>query len=403
MEPEGNEFLAVQYENNIDAVRAFAIIAASLSLLISILWATFPLLNTLYVWTNSVGAIVDTKYHISWVMIFILSLNVLLPYLLFFVVVDPTQQARSDTYFIVSVLMIFLNTLVVIGFLGYWMVWINVSWSGAEPFNDYSWCCYYADQHPELCPNTPFFPCDPPVNFTDLRPNGEFVTHWIFAGVFWLASLGHFLLHRLLHVEGLVTRNVSSKREGVLLALFFTFLNLALFLYWAAVPLLNTLYIHGYPLFAIPPSPGPFVSTLYQWGWWFIWGLTLNVLPLALFMLGLADRKTFFIPTLHYWVAIIVIVGSLIVTLALGIIWLSNCNYSWSAGSICNSYEYCSRFFADAPEICPNVTPFNPEPVLRPNAEFIQHLIFSVVFWIFSGTQIWLNLRMKHYGVFHEM
>ena len=377
-----------------------AILFNVISIILIIAWACFPLLNTVYAWANSTGELVSVNYRASWWFVFLIGLNVLLPYLSFLVLMNPKQTSRSDLYFVFSILLIFVNVVLIAAFLFYWLFYTDTVYTGKEPFNDYRWCCVYFIDHPELCPNNALIPCNPAVASTDLDVNTEFVLHWVASGVFFVFSVFHYAIGRLFHIEGVVTRNPDSKREGLLLGTIFVIINFGVFLYWVAVPLLNTLYINGYPRFAIPPSPNSFESTLYGYQWWMVWLLVLNVFPIGLFVIAMTTNNNFFAPWLHDWTAVIVIILSLIVTLVFGGVWIFNCNWGYSGESLCADYRWCCVFYAMAPTLCGNTTPCTAD--LTINSEFLQHFIFSIVFWVFAGIQIWLNRRLRRYGVFYS-
>jgi len=382
------------FERNIYYTRVFAVFYAALSLIIFLFWI-YPLLNTIY-------PTADAKYRVSWVSIFLLSLNFFLPILLLWILETPKNAARSDLYFIFIVIMLLVNIALVVVFRFYWLFYTNLSITGLEPFNDYRWCCVYYNGHPELCSNDGFNLCMPSVTSGDLNVNTEFILHWIASGVFFILTIGHWGVHRLLHITGVVIDNETRDDEGLFLGTIFTLVYVGVFTYWAAVPLLNTIYVNGYPRFAIPPSPNTFESTLYSFAWVMIFLLTTNFFSIMSFMLALSDNKTVFTPWLNYWTTVIVMILSLFATFALGGIWIFNCNYSYSGASICKSYQWCCTFFANSPTLCPNTTPCPIEPKLSINSEFLQHFIFSIIFWVFGGIYIWLNKRMKDYNVFYK-
>lgn len=391
-----------QERRNIRSVKAFLVVFAVLCFLFFVIWAAFPVLNTLYVWRNTTGVPVNVQYRLSWWMVLLLGLNLSLPYMAFLVLLKPSSQARADVYFIFSVIMLVVNALLLVGFLLFWAVYTNTVFTGKEPWNDYRWCCVYQLDHPELCPNTPLFPCNPAVASTDLKVNGEFIWHWVAAGVFFILTIGHWAMHRLLRITGVVKAYRRRNWEGAVLGIFVITVTLGIFLYWASVPLLNTLYIHGYPRFAVPPSPNTFESTRYGGHWWMVWLLTWNIFPIFLFLAAMLAPRTFIVPWLHYWITVVVLLMSLIVAVVFGIVWLTNCNYSYSGRSLCKSYEWCCEFFASAPTLCGNTTPCMPEPALYINSEFLQHFIFAIIFCVLCGIQVWVNIRMKHYGVFYQ-
>lgn len=385
------------FKANVTRVKTLAVVFYVVCMAALLLWACVPLLNTVYAWKLGM---VDIKYRASWVFIFLIALNLALPYLGLLVLARPQSSARSDLYFIFSILMLFVNIAVVGALLFYWLFYTNVVYSGYEPFNDYRWCCVFYLDRPELCLNTG--PCVPAVASTDLSVNAEFIWHWVSAGVFFVFAIWHYAINRLFRITGVVHNTENAKREGLLLGCIFMILNFAVFLYWAAFPLLNTLYLNGYPRFAVPPSPNNFESTLYGYQWWMVWLLVLNIFPIAIFLYAMASNKSFFGPWLHYWTAVIVIIIALIVTLVLGGIWIFDCNWSHSGRSLCRDYRWCCNYFSSAPTLCGNVTPCPGTINLSINDEFLQHFIFSIVFWVLTGIQVWLNIRMRKYGVFYS-
>jgi hypothetical protein len=394
-----------EYAENISRLKSITLIFFSVTALVVIFWGCFPLLNTLYLWPNSTGAYADNRFRPSWYFIMLMALNILLPYLGFLTVMRPKSNARSDLYFIFSILLLFINAIVFGALLFYYLGYTNTVYSGPEPFNDYRWCCVYQLDHPELCPNTPFIPCVPAVATTDLRVNGEFVTHWIFCGVFLVLSLWHIGVSRLFHVTGLVTQDsFKSRTEGLVMAGVFLFINLAVLLYWGAFPLLNTLHVNGYPRFAIPIPPNNFETSLYGTHWWLVWLLALNVIPLGLFFLAMVNNRSFFPQWLHYWTTIIVMLIMLVVAVFMAIIWIFDCNASYSGFSLCRDYRWCCNYFSTSPTLCGNTTPCPPGGTLNLsiNAEFLQHFIFAIAFAVICRIQLWLSFRMKRYGIFYK-
>jgi len=389
-----------RWERNAMAVKVFVVLFSALCFLGVVFWVMFPLLNTIYIRPDGNGSMLDFRFRISWYVMFLFVFNIIPPVLALFILLNPKNTTRTDLYFVFTIGVIILNAVLFAACFFYWFVYANNDYSGKEPFNDYRWCCVYYALHPELCANS--VACNPAVVPADLRVNAEFVAHWIFVGVYLIFSLGHWAVNRLLRLTGIVRQKQVTYDQAVGLAVFVLFVNFGLFLYWVAVPLLNTVYILGYPLIAIPPGPGDFKSTLYGYQWWMLWLLILNIIPIILFLIALLARKNAFTPWLHYWVTFIVLLTTLIAAVSLGMIWIFDCNYFYTGGSICNDYRWCCEFFASAPDICPNVAPCPTSPNLSANGEFIQHFIFAIVFLFFGGVHIWLNWRMKKYGVFYS-
>ena len=383
-----------EYYSNINAVLSFNVFFAIICVIIYLFWACYPMLNTIYE---------DTKYSLPWFLIFLISLNILLPILLLWVMSRPQYTSRADIYFLTTIIMLFINGLILFGFAIDWLSRLtNTDIPGFNPFNDYRWCCVYYKNNPELCSNNVFNLCIPSVADSDLGVNYEFILHSIMVGVFFILNLAHWLVHTNLHQTGLVRNDLKTKDDGLIFGLVFTFIYAAIFTYWAAFPLLNTIYINGYPRFAITPSPNTFESTLYGFSWVIIFFLVLNILPIATFLWAAASRKSIFTPKFHYWVTVFVIYLSLFTTIVLLLIWAVDCNNMFSGGSICNSYDWCGEFFANSPTLCPNVTPYSVKPKLTVNNEFLQHIIIAAIFTMFGTIYVWLNKRMKEYRVFYN-
>ena len=408
----------MEEENVKKRVKTNLFFFTALSFLVYLFWVIFPLINTVYAYDT-----VDMTYGFPWILVFTLTFNLLPPFLLLAVYMFPGTVPLADLHYIISIIMVIVNAIVVLCFLGYWLVFTNTLYSGLVPFNDYRWCCVptYLQAHPELCPNTPLIPCMPAVSSGDLSVNAEFVMNWVWAGVFCLIAFGHYIWNRDLRQYEIVVVKATTKQTGIGFGVFVAFLYMAVYTYWVMFPLLNTLYINGYPLFAIPPSPGQFESTLYNYQWVMILFLSFNMFPIFTFLFAIITNKSPFSRVVFYWTTVFVTLLSFIATLVLGGVFLLDCNwpnyewFSWlewlriwlnslpAGESICNDYRWCCTHFADAPTLCGNVTPCIPEVTnLGANAEFLQHLLFSVIFWMFSGILIWMGQRMKSsYNVFY--
>lgn len=190
----------------------------------------------------------------------------------------------------------------------------------------------------------------------------------------------------------------------------FAFFTLAIFFYWAAFPLLNTLFIHGYPRFAIPPSPNEFKSARYGYDWWLIWILTLNgILPLLL-MMSMMENRIQEYARVYFFIAAFIAIADIVV-----FVWLLGracftCNiYNTPQNTACNDYRWCGvpgfgfgmGSTAEGREWCPNVGPFNP-PVASAhlNAEYTQHIIFAGVFSILALLHLAQSRTLTRYGIF---
>jgi len=389
-----------RWKRNATRIKVLVILFSVICFLGMIGWAMGPLLNTIHVRPDGQGSMLDFRFRPAWYFVFLFSFNILPPILAFFVVMRTENTTRADLYFIFTVAVVVLNVIIFVAYFFYWFTFSDVVYSGKEPFNDYRWCCVYHIQHPELCPNA--VACNPNVQPADLRVNAQFIAHWVFVGVYLIFAFIHLALNRLLRITGVVKQKNVSYASGVGLAVLILAINLGLLIYWAGVPLLNTVYVLGYPLIAIPPGPGDYQSTLYGFEWWMLWLLNLNIIPIVLFFFALVSLRTFFGPWLHYWTTIIIMILTLIVAVSFGIIWIFDCNFPWSGRSLCHDYRWCCDNFASDPLMCPNVGPCPVSPALSINNEFLQHFIFALIFLVFGGIHLWLNIRMKRYGIFYK-
>lgn len=384
-------------------IRAFIMFWCIATLIVFSYTLVSPIANLVYIYQRSDGTSVDNTYGLGWwpVTLFIV-LNYLLIAIMYSVVTDPDSPARVDLHQIATFAAMVGNALLFVVFLVYYLAYINTSFAGGLPYNDYRWCCVYHLDEPSYCPNTIDCPITPALTGGDLRVNNDFRILWIFTVVFFSFATAHRVFNLLLRRTGAVVPPKSKSYEGEILAYLITGSNLGLFVYWVGWPLLDTIHLHGYPTLGIPPGPGEFISTRYNWPWIALGILCLNIIPPLFFMASLTIRNTQFVHITHFWFTVIINIISAVVLFFL--IWLliplvGYCNFFNSAGSICNDYRWCCNHFADAPDYCSNVTPCD-AGVLLPNAEFVRHIILALVFTIYNGVSIWLNYRMKSYGIF---
>lgn len=388
-------------EDDIYRTKLGAIALSIGSIILFVMWATFPLYNTNYI-SNVSGAdnlLLDTRYGLAWITVVMMIGNVLLPYLLLGVLIKNNSMIVADLHVVVTWIMFILNILSAIGLFIFFLIGTNSLWSGqfGLPFNDLKWCCVYHLDMPSLCPNT--IACDPAVSATELVTSAIFDGHWVFSVVFFILVLMHMMLNRLLRTTGTITINWKSiTSEGKLLGVIYAFIFACIFVYWTTIPLYNTNVLHGYPRFDTPDSPNNFESWRYGWQYFSISTLVLNILPILTFLGAIMSNRSKIMPTVYWFTSIIVgLLDFLVVAFLVGV-WIFNCNYPTSGGSICNDYQWCWKFFADAYTLCPNISGLTVG--LTPNIEFIQHMIYGFVFLIMNMVGIWLQQRMKVYKVF---
>jgi hypothetical protein len=321
-----------------------------------------------------------------------MAANFLSILLMLVIVVEPNDPVLVDIQQLMSVFAIIINGAIASLFLGYYLFYINTSFSGGSSFNDYRWCSVYPDQ----CGYLTGIPLT-------LSVNDEFKQLWIFSGVFFVISYIFFVCNGELRSTGAVIAPDGNPDKGKLLGAVYVVAAAGSFAYWASVTLFNTLYIHGYPTIGIPPNPGPYSSFLYGWQWWLLWVISLHWICFLLFAISLVDNVSSYVGKAHF--ALNAILGLVDVGIVLALIfamlpipYIGYCNSFTSGGSICNSYLWCLSYFADAPNLCNNVSPRN--VWLFPNAEYVQHILFAClcVFWCQLGR--WMNDQMSVYGVY---
>lgn len=385
----------IQGVSNKKEVKTFLLVFAFIHVGILAYYFAWPVWDTQYNRIVSTGQTAYNVYSFIWWFIFVFIIfNIILVSLLFAVLADSKQKSRADLHFIFTIITLVINSLFVVLCVIYYFFFINKSYTGNLPFNDPRWCCYYFTSNADQCYNNAPCPFTP-----DLMPNYEFILHWIFAGVFTAITLLHLGINRLF-VMARIVREKGTQSEGKTLGISVAIIYTGLYAYWAAFPLWNTVYIYGYPLLAIPPSPGPFYSSRYSYQWWFVWMLASNIAPPLLFLIAANFRKSTLASSAFYWLNVLVVIASTASLLCFVYVWIFDCNYGWSSNSICNDYRYCCEQFANAPSICPNTTPCPPGNVrLYPNPDFIQHLIFALIFTLLASVMSWIYYRMRKYKV----
>jgi hypothetical protein len=272
---------------------------------------------------------------------------------------------------------------------------MNTSYSGGFPFNDPHWCCIFFSVNQGLCPNTNLCTTTP----TALYANPQFVTLWVFSGIFFLGSIAHLAIYKLIVKEGNV--EPITKEEVHRFCYVFAFVTIGVFAYWAAFPLFDMQFIYGYPTMGVPPGPGDFQSYRYGfWQWWFVWLLITNIGPPMILIGSLSFEKNIYIPFFHFWANLFTgIITSVCFFVFLGIL-LFDCNVGWSGGSICNSPLWCCWYFSGSYDICGNVTPCASNPFLYPSSEFVQTIIISLALAFLAYANLWLNEKLIKYEVF---
>lgn len=179
----------------------------------------------------------------------------------------------------------------------------------------------------------------------------------------------------------------------------FSFFSAAICFYWAAFPLVNTIFIHGYT------SINQFHSARYGWDWWFYWLLTFNVSLPLLFQHALTNNGTAVWGRIHRLLCGLVIWINILALVALTVQWAFFCNNSASAiYSSCNDYRWCGYYFSEPGGFCTSGVPF-PAPFdvsysdLHRNTEALTHWIYCFVFTLHAWMHIQVNRDFMGYGI----
>lgn len=159
-------------------------------------------------------------------------------------------------------------------------------------------------------------------------------------------------------------RRVKAGKETVIILLGWA--GVLLWVFQSSFVGTNTQFVDGYP--NIANSVETYVNQRYSVQWCFIFILYGNLFVVA-FTLALDGSP---LTNLLHWTAVIVMgISSFVIVIFLGGVWLFRCNKIGSLNSTCNSYQWCSTYYAEYPEFCPNTGPFSPAPdTLDPNLEF---------------------------------
>jgi len=189
-------------------------------------------------------------------------------------------------------------------------------------------------------------------------------------------------------------------------ATIFIFFSALVFFYWAGFPLNNTVFEHGHPNLA-SELPGLFKSSRYTYEWWLLWALSMNALPPLLLAIALTETRVEEYAVVHGMVSGLMLIVSGTVFVLLYIQSCINCNTAFSVASTwCNDYRYCCAYFSitqEAIERCPNSTPCIPDitsDMLGLNGEYVQHIIFALVFAAMALAHLGVKDRMSRFGVF---
>jgi hypothetical protein len=310
--------------------------------------------------------------------------NFILVLSLFAIMADSKQKTRGDLHYITA-FGSFLSNIIFVAVCTIWyFFYTNKTFSGTQPTNDPRWCCNYFMINLGLCPNNS--PCiGGPVNIT---PDAAFILHWIFSGIFLVVTFFHIGINRLIRTTKIIPKRIQSVEEAKFFAICICWVYLGLFVFWAIFALWNTI-----------------IMQFYDYQWFFLYFLCLNILPPILMLLSMNFPNSLSINSAFFWLTVLVIIISFASLLVFLGVWGFDCNNNLflnSDQSICNDYKYCCQAFDVSPNQCDNVTPCPYYANLNPNPEFVQHMVFAFVFSMAGTVLVWINYRLKAYGYFKK-
>lgn len=178
------------------------------------------------------------------------------------------------------------------------------------------------------------------------------------------------------------------------------FAHAALFFYWSAFPLVNTIFVTGIPQLG---TSAEYVSARYATDWWMVWLLTLNALLPITLAWAITNNRIEEWTRIHEFFSKFAVWINLIVFVVLTVRWPIFCNTPFSvASTACNDYRWCCVFF---PSVwCPNTTPCNPAVTLgslERNQEMIAHWGFSLAFLVLAVWNRGWNTELRSFRVLH--
>jgi hypothetical protein len=179
------------------------------SMLFCFYWCGFPLSNiyftdgyTRFGTPPSPNNWESSRYTWLYWCVWLVTLNLLLPYLLSAALLNNTVPEYAKFHYWISFVFIWLNIINWIMLSIIWLFFCNGSGTyGNSACNSIYWCCVYFAASPtasQWCPNVG--PCIPDV--TSLARNDEFFQAWLFAALFILWSWGHRKVARDLSEHG---------------------------------------------------------------------------------------------------------------------------------------------------------------------------------------------------------
>lgn len=359
-------------------------------------WLSFVVVNTVFeapLGSGPDGIPRSNVSNVTWWIVLMLLFSGLVPITLSVIAVYRDSLVYSDLHMLATTVSIVLSVVAGVGVLLVALFYCNtVTSAGASACNDpANYCCAFFPSLALDCPPATI-PC--PGFDGSLGVSSEWQQHGWFSLVFFLlALLINYPLNSEMRARGFV-RSVTLY-EAYFVAVVFGVISAGMVWWLVSWIFPNIVFINGYPLFFIPPSPGPFYSNLYDAQWGFLYFLTFNALPLVLLGASLLYRDSFGWARLYSTVAALVGIGDLI-TLAYFAVLLIFFNNT--SGSIVNGDAYCCHFFDDV--LCPNVGPctgFATSTEASP--VFVNLVVLTSIFFFNQMLHVVMGSRFRAYGI----
>jgi hypothetical protein len=187
-----------------------AVVFLFANMILCFLWVAIPLNNMYFAcgYTEFASARPGpwncSRYFLPWWTVWLLTLNLLLPYLLSVALLNNGVPEYAKFLYWLAWFMIWYNIIVLLMLLFEWLLYCNGSGSYANTAcNDIRWCCVYFSASPTAatwCPNQS--PCDPAVSSGNLTRSTEWLITVIASAVWAVLSWAFRRLTKDLMMKG---------------------------------------------------------------------------------------------------------------------------------------------------------------------------------------------------------
>jgi len=144
----------------------------------------------------------SARYTWTYWAIWIIGLNVLMPWLFSSALANNTTPEWSKIHYFAARLSIALNFVAFVILSIIWLFFTNYSFSAWNTAgNDVYYCCAYFASNPTWCPN--FGLCTPDIQPSQLHRSESFFLCWLFSLLFALWGLGYRSMNKSMREYGL--------------------------------------------------------------------------------------------------------------------------------------------------------------------------------------------------------